>query len=249
MKTLGSLYPPPEGFVREEPDPESFGTWLRRLPVRLDRTTVQSYRGAAIHSPAAEVFALDLGRGDLQQCADTIIRLHAEYLWASDRADEAGYHFTSGDLSTWVDWKRGERFVIDGSRVRRVAGSGRTPDYNTFRQWLQHLFIYAGTLSMKHDSRPVDVVRAGDFFVLPGSPGHTVIVLDVAIDDRGRRYALVGQGYTPAQDFHLLGERRSDVLDGVWFPLPESDDEALRVPGWRPFPRSSARRFVEQGRP
>ena len=230
-------------------DSDSFGAWLRRLPVRLDRTTVQSYRGAAIAAPAAAVFALDLGRGDLQQCADTIIRLHAEYLWASGRADEAAYHFTSGDRSAWVAWKRGERFVIDGSRVRRVAGTARSAGYETFREWLQHLFIYAGTLSMKHDSRPVDVVRAGDFFVLPGSPGHTVIVLDVAVDERGRRFALVGQGYTPAQDFHLLGERRSDVLDGVWFALPVGGDEALRVPGWRPFPRSSARRFVKQGEP
>ena len=246
---LDSRYPAPDGFVRVELDPDGFGAWLRSFPVRLDRKTVLSYRGSPIAAPAAAVFALDLGRGDLQQCADTIIRLHAEYLWFSGRAGEAAYHFTSGDLSTWLSWARGERFVVDGNRVRRVAGSARESDYRTFRGWLQHLFVYAGTLSMKFDSRPVEVVQAGDFFVLAGSPGHTVIVLDVAVDDEGRRVALVGQGYTPAQDFHLLGDPRSEVLQGVWFRLPDDDGDVLRVPWWGPFPRSSARRFIEGARP
>ncbi|WP_438356947.1 DUF4846 domain-containing protein [Cystobacter fuscus] len=34
--------------------------------------------------------------------------------------------------------------------------------------------------------------------MLGGSPGHTVMVLDVARDAEGRRVALLGQGFTPA---------------------------------------------------
>jgi hypothetical protein len=246
---LADRYGPPAGFTREAAEPGGFAAWLRRLPVRLDRNAVYSYRGREVAAPAAAVFALDLGEGDLQQCADTIIRLHAEYLWATGRAAAAAYHFTSGDRTAFSDWVRGERFAVSGSRVRRLDGPPRAADHASYRAWLQNLFLYAGTLSMRLDSRPVEVVRAGDFFVLPGSPGHAVIVLDVAADAEGRRVALVGQGYTPAQDFHLLGDVRPDVLDGVWFPLPDGEGEALRLPGWSPFPRAAARRFSEAGGP
>ncbi|EPX62317.1 hypothetical protein D187_008504 [Cystobacter fuscus DSM 2262] len=50
--------------------------------------------------------------------------------------------------------------------------------------------------------RPVEPLehsaRRPQQFVLGGSPGHTVMVLDVARDAEGRRVALLGQGFTPA---------------------------------------------------
>jgi len=58
-----------------------------------------------------------------------------------------------------------------------------------------------------------------------------------------RRWGLIGQGYTPAQDMHVLRDPYSDAIDAVWFPLPRTRDQALDVPGWRPFPRTTARRF------
>ncbi|MFN7146484.1 MAG: DUF4846 domain-containing protein, partial [Myxococcota bacterium] len=60
---------------------------------------------------------------------------------------------------------------------------------------------------------PSFTARPGDIVVQPGSPGHAVVLLDVAT--RGdRAWVLVGQGYMPAMDFH--------VLDGPvagWFPV------------------------------
>ncbi len=53
--------------------------------------------------------------------------------------------------------------------------------------------------------------RAGDVLVRGGFPGHAVLLLDVAT--RGdETFVLVGEGYMPAQSFHVeLGP-----VDGWW---------------------------------
>jgi hypothetical protein len=216
--------------------------------VRLDRSRVLSHRGDEIAAPAAAVVALDLGQGDLQQCADTILRLHAEHLWFTGRADRAAYHLTSGDLWRWQDWVAGEVLTAVGARVTRTPGPPRTADHPSFRRWLQRLFVWAGTHSLTTDSRPLapdEAIRPGDLFLDPGSPGHAVLVLDLAVPDHGPPVALLGQGFMPAQELHVLTGREPRVLDGVWFPLPEGDDDTMDTPSWEPFPRTSARRMLD----
>lgn len=242
---LSERFSPPAGFQRVEVSPDSFGAFLRELPLRTDRVEVRSYRGERLSSPAEALVLIDVGAKDLQQCADAVIRLHAEYLWASGRADLAAYHFTSGDRSRWRDWQRGERFRVKGSKVERVMGAARAGDHATYRQWLDHTFVYAGSRSLARDSSPVPPgeVQPGDFYVIGGSPGHAVIVLDVAVDERGRRAALIGQSFMPAQDIHVLRGRHARVLDRVWFLLPDEEEPTLNTPSWAPFHRDHARRF------
>jgi len=248
MASLETCFPAPSGFARVEAAPGSFAGWLRGLPIRLDRASVRAYSGLPLPSHAVAVVALDVGERDLQQCADTLIRLHAEWLWSTGRAGDTAYHFTSGDLSSWTAWVSGERFRVSGSRVARVSGPPRNEDHATYRQWLQHLFNYAGTLSLRLDSDPVSPARGlqpGDFFVDPGSPGHAVMILDVAETADGERLGLVGQGYTPAQELHVLADPSSRRAETAWFALPSSTDEVLDVPSWSPFARDEARRFRE----
>jgi len=83
-------------------------------------------------------------------------------------------------------------------------------------------------------------VQPGDFFVSPGSPGHAVMVLDVAVAGDGSRYGLVGQGFTPAQELHVL----SGSDGNFWFPLPAGPAEFLDLPSWSPFPKNTARQFT-----
>jgi hypothetical protein len=248
MVRLEDRFPSPPGWTRVEAEKGSYAAWLGGLPVHLERTTVLSHRGLPLPASAAAVVVLDLGDGDLQQCADTILRLHAEYRWSRGEAGRCAYHFTSGDLSSWEAWVAGERFQVVGPRVERRSGEPRDSDHATFRRWLQHLFVYAGTLSLDLDSRPIapsEALGAGDFFVDGGSPGHALMVLDVARDRAGRPHGLIGQGYTPAQEMHVLESADEEVVDGVWFPLPD-EGQALTTPAWRPFPRASARRFVDR---
>jgi len=105
--------------------------------------------------------------------------------------------------------------------------------------------MYAGTRSLHRDSTPVPEgapLQPGDFFVQGGSPGHAVVLLDIAEHPDGRRVALVGQGFMPAEDIHVLRwDASRGTLDGVWFLL---DDGELSTPSWAPFARDEARRFV-----
>lgn len=242
--SVSTRFRAPEGFRRVELPPDSFQSWLRGLPLRTDRTEVLAYDGRALVRPSAAVILMDVGSRDLMQCADSLIRLHAEFLWGAGRAEEAGYKFTSGDLSRWSDWRDGERFVVSGRSVERKKGAARPDNHSSFRRWLDLVFTYAGTVSLARDTPVVaddEELRPGDFFVDPGFPGHAVIVLDIAENDRGDRVALIGQGFMPAEEVHVV--RSSVALDGVWFPLPTSPGARLNTPSWSPFARSSARRY------
>ena len=244
VRALDLRFQPPEGFRRVPVSADTFGAWLRGLPVRTDRTEVLAYDDTPLDRPSAAVLLMDVGSRDLMQCADSLIRLHAEFLWSKGRSDEAGYRFTSGELSRWSDWQDGERFTIEGNRVRRRRGSPRTDDHRSYRRWLDLIFTYAGTASLARDTPvvpPSQKLHAGDFFVDPGFPGHAVILLDIAEDESGRRLALVGQGFMPAEELHVV--RSSAAIDGVWFPLPRNVSEVLDTPSWDPFARTDARRF------
>jgi len=187
---------------------------------------------------------MDIGTSNLMQCADSLIRLHAEFLWSQGRAKEAGYRFTSGDLSRWADWVQGERFSIRGNQVERMPGPPRDADHGSFRRWLDLIFTYAGTASLARDAQRLgtdEPLQIGDFFVDPGFPGHAVMLLDLAEDHSKRRVALVAQGFMPAEDIHIL--RARSAINEVWFPLPEEAEDTLATPSWKAFPRSSARRF------
>lgn len=242
VRTLESAFPPPSGYARVEVEAGTFGAWLRGLPLRPEGTPVRDFQGGEIlvgdDSRLAAVAELDVGRANLQQCADSIIRLHAEWLWASNQKERIAYRFTSGHLASWPKYAAGDRARISGSKVTWVRSGPEDRSRASFRAYLDLVFTYAGTLSLQAEKkRPGrQEVRPGDFFVLGGSPGHAVLVLDVAVNPTGERVALLGQGFIPAQDFHVL----SPGKDGPWFSL-EGDEVA--TPFWKPFPWSSLRRL------
>lgn len=242
VNSLDETFAPPEGYTRVPVEAGSFGAWLRGLPLRPEGTPVRDFQGRTVLTASdarlAAVAELDVGTANLQQCADSILRLHAEWRWASGHPERIAYRFTSGHLASWPRYAAGERARVSGSKVTWVSGSA-TPDSSrgAFRNYLELLFTYAGTLSIQAEgARPTrEQLRPGDFFVLGGSPGHTVLVLDVASNAKGERVALVGQGFTPAQDFHVLATQA-----GPWFPL---EGENLATPFWAPFPMTSLRRL------
>lgn len=245
---LSAREPVPEGFRRIDAPEDTLAAWLRDLPVRADRATVHAHDGRVLRAPAAHVVAMDVGARDLQQCADTAIRLLSEFAWARGATDDLGWDFTSGDRTRWADYVAGERFVI-GRTVERRRGAARPATRDTFGRWLDLVFTYAGTRSLAREGRAVapGEVMPGDVFVAGGSPGHAVIVLDVAVHADGRRAALLGQGFMPAQELHVLRGRsgaRSEVLDGTWFVLPAADDGLLDTPSWAPFTGAQARRIA-----
>lgn len=244
VDTLEQRFATPPGFSRVDLVPESFGAFLRALPLAAPGTPVRSNTGAVILAPSdrrlSAVVAIDVGAGDLQQCADSVIRMHAEWRWARGRRDHR-YRTASGLWLGFEGYARGERIKIDGDKLSLVqSGRAQAPTHALFRAWLDDVFGWANTGSLSRDATPVKLpdLGPGDFFVMPGGPGHAVLVLDMARDASGRRKLLLGQGYMPAQSFQVLRAPSGDA----WFDLDEAAG-AIDTPFWRPFPFDTLRRL------
>ena len=125
-------------------------------------------------------------------------------------------------------------------------GGKPADDHATFRKYLDAVFAWANTVSLAKEAKPIELtdLEAGDFVVMPGNPGHAVLVLDVATDEGGRRGVLLGQGFMPAQSFHVLKPDRGarEDMGTPWFLL-DPTAEGLKTPFWPLFPWSSLRRL------
>lgn len=243
-EALSARLAPPPGFTREAVAAGGFGEFLRALPLEPPGARVIAYDGSTVLAGddrrVAAVVALDVGRADLQQCADSIVRLHAEWRWSQGARDHAYAAAASLPLPL-ARFVAGERVVARGAALEwRPLARRRTLDHALFREYLDTVFAWANTGSLARDARVVDKerLRAGDFFVLPGAPGHAVLVLDVATHPDGRRVALIGQGFMPAQSFHVL----RPAGDVAWFTLDPAAS-GVKTPFWAEFPWSSLRRL------
>ncbi len=244
LTTLDRHIATPSGYTRQDTTEGSYAHYLRGLPVRTDRKEVKLYTGEDVSMPSAGIIPLDLGSRDLHQCADSVIRLYAEYLWIEDRANEAEFHYTSGDLARWKDWRKGKVLKVKGNKVVQVKAKASPNTHKAYRKWLDKVFMYASTRSLNRDSKRIKKskdLQSGDFFLQGGSPGHVVMILDIAENKSGERIALLGQGFLPAREFHVISGDGDDVIDGVWYKL--SDEGTLATPTWRPFSMDDAWRF------
>lgn len=242
--SLDQRFPTPAGFTRVKVDQGSFGAFLRTLPLAAPSTPVVTYTGKTLHEPThpniAAVVAIDVGKADLQQCADSVIRMHAEWQWSLGKRDQH-YKTAGGPEMSFAKYLAGERFGWkDGKLVPKNVGA-TAATHGALRAWLDQVFGSANTASLANEAKPIDVkdVQPGDFVVMKGVPfGHAVLILDIARDAAGKRIALLGQGFMPAQSFHVL--RRSPKE--VWFPIDEASGK-LDTPFWEPFPFTALRRL------
>jgi hypothetical protein len=225
--------PPPPGYERAKAAPGSFAAWLRGLPLKPGSPKVRLFDGRLKQNQDAHaaIIEIDTGTRDLQQCADAVIRLRAEWLFAKGRALDASFHFTSGDACPFRRWAAGERPVVTGSRVAWTGKGKAGATYARYREWLDEVFTYAGTISLDRELKPVKdpaSIGIGDVFIEAGSPGHAVIVVDLAADPRtGEKVFLLAQSYMPAQEMHVL--KSPDDLS-PWYRA--SFGAALKTPEW-----------------
>ncbi|NLR82194.1 DUF4846 domain-containing protein [Chitinophaga eiseniae] len=200
--------PLPPGYKRLSQSPGSFGAWLRLLPLKKDGR-VYLYNGQLKHNQQAQYAVLDISVGtkNLQQCADAVIRLRAEYLFASERPEKIAFHATSGTLMDYNGWSKGDRWILKNNQLQRKRIASPCGGHTCLLSYLETVFSWAGTLSLSRELVSVKDTRKllpGDVFIKGGSPGHAVIVADVAEDAAGNRIFLLAQSYMPAQDIHIL---------------------------------------------
>jgi hypothetical protein len=163
-----------------------------------------------------------VGKRDLQQCADAIMRLRGEWLFAANRKKEIAFNYTDGK--------------------RRRFSSRRKLDYASFKKYMTLVFAYAGTYSLERELQkvPRQDIQIGDVFIRGGFPGHAVLVADiVANPTTGEKRFLLIQSFMPAQEMHVL--KNPAASDGSpWYPTDFTG--GLVTPEWS-FPEGALHRW------
>ena len=157
-------------------------------------------------SQHAAVLDLSLGNRDLQQCADSVIRLRAEYLYGQREFGSIAFHFTNGFLVSYGKWRQGWRVSVSGNKAKWVRGGAAGDSRESFQKYLNIVFNYAGTRSLEKELVQASALemRIGDVFIKGGSPGHCVIITDMAENTQGKKAFLLAQGFMPAQSMHII---------------------------------------------
>ena len=118
--------------------------------MKADKSPVLLYDGTEKRNQAdhAAVFSMPVFDSDLQQCADSIMRIYGEYFWAMGDYDRIAFHLTNGFLMDYPSWRAGKRISVNGNRVEWVNKAGKDESYENFLSYLRSVMAYAGTLSL-----------------------------------------------------------------------------------------------------
>lgn len=207
-ETLESRINVPQGYTRTKVKEDSLAAFLRKYPMKEAGSPVLLYDGTpkAIQSDHVAVFKLPIENYDLQQCADSIMRVYAEYYWSTGQYDKIGFHFSGDFVAEYSKWREGYRISINGDNCSWKKSAAYDDSYDNFVKYMKIVFSYAGTFSMEGETRKTSLsqIKAGDVFLKGGSPGHVVMVVDVCENAEGKKAFLLAQGYMPAQEFHVL---------------------------------------------
>jgi len=243
-KTIASRFEPPNNFTRTIVDTSSFSHWLRSLPLKEAGSAVKLYNGSEKDNQNAHVAVVDMkiGNKDLHQCADAIIRLRADYLFEKRRFDEINFHFTNGFEAKYSLWRSGKRIAVEGNKVSWTNSSSLDTSYASFWKYLEKVFTYAGTLSLSKELKEINIdkLNVGDVFILGGSPGHAIILVDLAVHSvTGEKIFILAQSYMPAQEIQIL-KNTHDPNISPWYQIPQ--DGTLETPEWD-FSSNNLKRF------
>ncbi len=211
--TIKSI-PPPSDFERNKQDSASFGYWLRSIALKKDKA-VYKFDGTFKANQSAQFAVLDIsvGKKDLQQCADAIMRLRAEYLFKRQRFDEILFTDNAGTAYQFTQPYNIENLLAYLEKVFGMCGSASL----------------SKQLKTKED---FSTIIPGDVLIKGGFPGHGVIVVDVAENDAGKKMYLLAQSYMPAQDIHILVNPMNDKLS-PWYEV--NDDQIIKTPEYSFF--------------
>jgi hypothetical protein len=240
--TVSERFLPPEGAVRTASGSGSFAAYLQSLPLKPFGEKVKYFDGREKGDRAyISVVDQDISARDLQQCADAVMRLRAEYFYSLGQHDRIAFHFVSGFLCDFKTWSSGKKVVVSGNKVSWASAPGNDSSYGSFRKYMDTVHAYASTLSLEKELVPVPMMemQIGDVFIKGGSPGHAIIVTDMAKDEAsGKTYFILAQSYMPAQETQILRNLEDPSLS-PWYELKEG---SLSTPEWT-FGVGTLRRF------
>jgi hypothetical protein len=214
------LGPPTQSSIvpKEVKDSSSWPYFLQHLPEKNAPVLDYTGRPVANQQKHFAVLTYDVGTQDLQQCADALMRLRAEYLFARKRFDEISFHFVSGEAYSFTAYCNGRLPVAKGNHVVFAAASPKAKDHASLRKYLDIVYTYASTISLSNELKNAEDFRIGTVVIKSGSPGHCFIITDEATTPTGEKVFKLVEGYTPAQSIYVLRNVDEPAL-GCWHRL------------------------------
>ncbi len=225
----------PEGYKRISVGSGTFADWLRNLPLKDGKPSVKLYNGKlkgnqTVHEAIVDI---DVGTTDIQQCADAVMRMRAEYLYSIKDYKNLHFNFTSGHSIGFEKWSQGYRTQIKGNNVTWIKSAEKNDSYKVFRSYCNTIFNYAGTSSLSKELKRVDDIKniqIGDVFIVGGFPGHAVLVVDICEHIKTKeKLFLIQQSYMPAQEIHVLKNFNNAALS-PWYSIDFGN--VLETPEW-----------------
>jgi hypothetical protein len=197
----------PNGFERVKSDSNSFASYLQNLPLKKDGSLVYTFNGNIKQNDGIYLGVLDLpiGKKDLHQCADAVMRLRAEYLYSQKKYNEISFLTASGKKFSYTIWL-----------------NGKIPNKTNFWEYLEALFNVANTTSLNKQlkSKPIEKLDIGDVFIYPWQGrmfGHAIIVVDKCVNSEGKVKFILAQSFMPAQEIQILDN--PNEIGSPWYNL------------------------------
>ena len=204
-----AVIPVPVGYHRIAINNNGFGQWLRKLPLRKDNI-LRLYDGRQKPNQSLHYAILDVPytRDPLQQCADAVMRMRAEYIYATKSQTNIAFLHQHG------------KYLTCPSNCTRPQ----------LERYLQNVFNWCGTYNLAAQLKPIPIQQMlpGDVLVKAGAPGHAMLVADVAENSKGEKVFLLMQSFIPAQEIHLV-KNPFHVNYSPWY---SASDSMIYTPGW-----------------
>jgi hypothetical protein len=205
--TIKTRFNAPSGFTRKEYNSNSFENFLQNLPLKKNGSLVHLFDGSIKENYGIYLGVVDLsiGKKDLHQCADAVMRLRAEYLFSQKKYDEISFLTASGKKLGYIVWL-----------------NGRVPNKDNFWNYLEVLFNVANTTSLNKQltSKLIAKLEIGDVFIYPWQGrmyGHAIIVVDKCVNPEGKVKFMLAQSFTPAQEIEILDN--PNEMGSPWYDL------------------------------
>lgn len=233
----------PDGYKRVSVDEGSFGEYLRDYKLLPDGSKLPVYDGTTMSAAgAAAIFDISLGDDGYQQCADSIIRLYSDYYYETKQFDKISFMFSNGDVCRYDRWRKGRRMFVFGSVSFELPAAFPDDSEQQYRNYLKEVMNYAGTLSLQKESKVIDSdeLQIGDIIC---NDSHVVMIVDMAVNEKGEKCYLIGQSFIPAVCFHIIADRDGKQAT-PWFTQERLDRESFKL-GDYIFKKENIRRWKD----
>lgn len=239
----------PDGYIRPPFPESSFQNFLRSMPMKKAGAKVMKYDGYnKFFDCYAAVVDMDFPmESDVIHSEHTIQLIRSLYFYKTEKYDLMRFSYDDNRNMDFFEYGSGIRFVWQDSIYVKEEIASEDFSINAFNNYLGDLYGESTTRGLKADTREIEFgeMSVGDLLLQPGnqhSKGHTVMVMDMAIDPlTGERLVLFGQGFEPTQDFHIIDNPYEEDIS-PWYRVDE-DAHFFSTIQWT-FRKKHCRRFL-----